>query len=253
MNRKYILLFCFLFLTTGLFSSNKGGYVLLDRMVVAFNEMSGAGEIGESKINFALNGMMSEARKAKAQEKVDRYFYERYTKILRILKLAVIYDPEGILLNLLRKESVEFIGEVKGEDFYRGKEDNLITLLAEVITEEISNLKGYLDGRNKKVSSKYIKEDRIQLSPGRKPVLIHEVNFEYPNSAIRARIQGKLVLEVRIDKKGNVTDVEVISGHPLLNKEAVKAVKQYKYKPYIKNGNPRSVVFRETIRFIIRN
>jgi len=60
------------------------------------------------------------------------------------------------------------------------------------------------------------------------PKLEHVVPPEYPPLAKMARIQGDVVLEVTIDEDGKVTNLEVESGHPLLAKAALDAVRQWK-------------------------
>jgi protein TonB len=63
----------------------------------------------------------------------------------------------------------------------------------------------------------------------------------YPALARQARIQGNVVLHAIIDKDGKVAQLEVISGHPLLVQSALDAVKQWRYKPTLLNGDPVEV------------
>jgi TonB family protein len=65
-------------------------------------------------------------------------------------------------------------------------------------------------------------------------LLIHKVQPEHPGDA--ARIQGMVLLNATIDKKGNVVNLIVISGHPMLVSTAIEAVRQWKYRPYLVNG-----------------
>lgn len=85
--------------------------------------------------------------------------------------------------------------------------------------------------------------------PSRKPRLIHWVAPVYPQSALDGFIEGYVVLEVENDIKGNVKKVRAISGHPLLRRAAVQAVKKWIYEPYMINGEPSRVLFTATIRF----
>ena len=64
---------------------------------------------------------------------------------------------------------------------------------------------------------------------------------EYPEAARRDHIQGTVVLRAEIDKEGNVEDLALLSGDPALAPAAFKAVKQWKYKPYLLQGQPVSV------------
>ena len=82
--------------------------------------------------------------------------------------------------------------------------------------------------------------------------LIRRVEPTYPELAKRARVQGKVVLVVTVDEEGNVTDIRVTSGHPLLDEAAVSAVKQWKYSPTLLNGEPVPVIANVTVFFNLK-
>ena len=73
----------------------------------------------------------------------------------------------------------------------------------------------------------------------------------YPPLAKQARIQGAVQLTVRIGADGAVTDVQVISGHPLLVDAAVEAVKQWVYQPTLLNGSPVAVLTQVDVNFTL--
>ncbi|HLQ51682.1 MAG TPA: TonB family protein [Terriglobales bacterium] len=79
--------------------------------------------------------------------------------------------------------------------------------------------------------------------------LMHKVTPNYPPLAKTARIQGTVVLHAVISKQGNIENLSVISGHPMLVQTAMDAVKQWKYKPYILNGEPVEVETTVTVNF----
>jgi TonB family protein len=79
--------------------------------------------------------------------------------------------------------------------------------------------------------------------------LIYRVEPVYPELARNARVQGKVVLTVITDEEGNVVDVKVVHGHPLLVEAAVTAVKQWKYSPTFLNGKPVPVMATVTVVF----
>ena len=81
--------------------------------------------------------------------------------------------------------------------------------------------------------------------------LIHDVAPTYPPEAGRTRIEGTVVLLAVIGKDGSVQDVQVESGVPLLAQAAIDAVKQWRYKPYLLNGEPVEVASRITINFTL--
>lgn len=71
--------------------------------------------------------------------------------------------------------------------------------------------------------------------------IIYKVIPKYPVEAKKARIQGKVVLNAVIGKDGSVTDLKVDSGPKELRQSSLDAVKQWKYKPYLLNGQPVAV------------
>ena len=79
--------------------------------------------------------------------------------------------------------------------------------------------------------------------------LIFKVNPVYPPLAIQARVSGTVVLEAEIDEEGNVANMKIVSGHPLLVDAAVEAVKQWKYSPTLLNGEPQTVLAIVTVVF----
>jgi protein TonB len=72
--------------------------------------------------------------------------------------------------------------------------------------------------------------------------LIHEVPAEYPQDAKDHHIEGVVHLKVTIGTDGTMKELEAISGHPLLVKAALQAVRQWRYQPTEVNGEPVEVV-----------
>lgn len=79
--------------------------------------------------------------------------------------------------------------------------------------------------------------------------LIYSPPPKYPPIAKIAGIQGTVKLDAVIDKKGNVKDLKVVSGHPLLAKAALDAVKDWRFKPTLLNGVPVGVETTVTVIF----
>jgi protein TonB len=59
----------------------------------------------------------------------------------------------------------------------------------------------------------------------------------YPTLALQVHVQANIVLHAIIGKDGKVVQLEVMSGHPLLVRAALDAVKQWLYKPTLLNGD----------------
>jgi TonB family protein len=91
---------------------------------------------------------------------------------------------------------------------------------------------------------------RVRVSQGVSTGLIlTKVQPHYPDDAKQARIQGQVVLQAVIDKNGDVEELTLLSGHPMLAPAALEAVKQWKYKPYLLNGQPVKVETQIVVNF----
>jgi periplasmic protein TonB len=81
--------------------------------------------------------------------------------------------------------------------------------------------------------------------------LIYRVQLVYPPLARSAHIQGSVVLRAVISRTGTIENLQVESGHPLLVRSAMDAVRQWRYRPYILNGEPVEVETRVTVNFLL--
>jgi len=92
--------------------------------------------------------------------------------------------------------------------------------------------------------------DRLYV-PEMRGLRIEKVDPVYPPLAVQARVQGTVMLNVQIGASGAVENVRLISGHPLLAPAAVEAVKQWKYRPYVKDGNAVAVETNVRLNFTL--
>ena len=93
---------------------------------------------------------------------------------------------------------------------------------------------------------------RVRVSQGvTQGLLTKKVQPQYPPLARQARIQGSVVLRALISKTGQIENLQVVSGHPMLTSSAIQAVKQWEYKPYILNGQPVEVETNITVNFTL--
>jgi protein TonB len=95
---------------------------------------------------------------------------------------------------------------------------------------------------------------RIRMSQGvTRGLIIHREEPPYPPLARAARIQGDVILTAIIDTNGQIQNLQLVSGHPMLVPAAMAAVKQWRYKPYLLNGQPVEVETTITLNFIFTN
>lgn len=81
--------------------------------------------------------------------------------------------------------------------------------------------------------------------------LVRQVRPQYPPLARQARIQGTVKLSAVISKDGSIQKLEVMSGHPLLVPSALAAVKQWRYKPTLLNGEAVEVLTNIDVNFTL--
>jgi len=87
------------------------------------------------------------------------------------------------------------------------------------------------------------------------PVLVKRVNAVYTKEAIQQRIQGSVLLDVVVRSDGKVGDVTIVKSLDKvygLDDEAVKAVKQYEFKPGTKDDKPVAVRVQIEITFNLK-
>ena len=71
--------------------------------------------------------------------------------------------------------------------------------------------------------------------------IIHKVAPKYPRSARKAHIEGTVVLCAVIQKDGVIRDLRAVSGPPQLIPAATEAVKKWRYRPYVFQGQTIAV------------
>jgi protein TonB len=82
--------------------------------------------------------------------------------------------------------------------------------------------------------------------------LIHRVEPDYPRIAIITRLSGTVVLRATIGTDGEVHGIEVVSGNPILAEAARAAVRQWRYRPTLLDGQPVEVETQITVNFVLQ-
>jgi protein TonB len=79
--------------------------------------------------------------------------------------------------------------------------------------------------------------------------LSHKVDPTYPPEARVQRVEGAVILDALVGEDGNVREVTITSGPPLLARAAAQAVKRWRYQPFQLNGKPVAMHNQITIQF----
>lgn len=72
----------------------------------------------------------------------------------------------------------------------------------------------------------------------------------YPPAAVPDKLQGQVIVRLVVSETGDVETAEVISGNPVLANAALDAAKQWKFKPYIRNGQPVKAAVKLPFDFV---
>lgn len=80
----------------------------------------------------------------------------------------------------------------------------------------------------------------ILSSKGAEKRLIHSVPPKYPAEARLREAQGTIVLKIVVDENGKVASVGLVEGNAALANSAIEAVKQWRYRPYVRDGKDLS-------------
>ena len=103
-----------------------------------------------------------------------------------------------------------------------------------------------------KIESEAQPLQRIRLSQEEAAGLLAEkVVPDYPPLARQAHVKGSVVLEANISKDGAIENLRAVSGHPLLIPAAIDAVRHWRYKPYVLNGQATPVNTQITVNFAL--
>ena len=81
------------------------------------------------------------------------------------------------------------------------------------------------------------------------PERVRYVQPGYPQLAVASHISAIIILEAQVDIRGIVKTLSVLRGHPLFDDAAVEAVKQWRYKPLLLNGEPTEFILTVTVAF----
>ena len=90
----------------------------------------------------------------------------------------------------------------------------------------------------------------VKISQGvSQGLLVKKVSPIYPQQAMQMKVQGSVEVAATISKQGNITNLKILSGDPILGRAAVDAVKQWKYKPYYLDNQPVEIQTQITVVF----
>jgi TonB family protein len=93
--------------------------------------------------------------------------------------------------------------------------------------------------------------DRVQLSPQTAQSVRVSVPPNYPLLARQMKVQGAVNLQALISRDGSIQELQILSGPTILAAAAREAVRQWRFKPYLQNGEPVETQASITVNFTI--
>jgi len=93
--------------------------------------------------------------------------------------------------------------------------------------------------------------ERVQVSAETNQVLTRKVRPEYPLLARQMKVQGSVVLDAMIGTDGGIQDLHVVQGPTILADAAREAVRQWRFKPYLRDGQAVETQAHITVNFMI--
>lgn len=86
----------------------------------------------------------------------------------------------------------------------------------------------------------------------REPRKVVHVAPVYPELAMKAGVQGIVIIEATIDARGRVVNATVLRSIPVLDEAALEAVRKWVYTPTLLSGVPTPVIITVTVRFELK-
>jgi len=90
----------------------------------------------------------------------------------------------------------------------------------------------------------------VRRSEGATPLVLQSrVMPSYPRQAMAMRREGSVLMHVTVTDAGNIADVKLVKGDPILGHAAVDAVRRWRYRPATLNGKPTQAETDVTLNF----
>ena len=93
--------------------------------------------------------------------------------------------------------------------------------------------------------------ERMRMSPNATLALTHPVSPNYPLLARQMKVQGSVIMQALISREGTIQDLQVLTGPAILAAAAREAVKQWRFKPYLQEGQAIETQAKITVNFTI--
>lgn len=115
-----------------------------------------------------------------------------------------------------------------------------IPISTEVSVEQASQMTQIMDlGFNTAIEGLVITTPQLgDFNVSQQALPLYRVEPRYPNRAIKRKLEGYVIMRFTIDPTGKPTDIQIIESNPprIFEREATRALRQWKYQPNVENG-----------------
>lgn len=155
------------------------------------------------------------------------------------------------LIRVDRRQALDLLAQMYIKTQDTGVRENIVFILRRAGDEK--TIAQLLDAKNRKGSITIMEYDGKVYLPDLKitpPPVRQRTPVEYPRAALEEGIAGKVVVKVMVNRVGRVVQT-IVEGdcHPLLKDAALKAIKQWRYRPFTRGNDRRRVTFRIRVTF----
>ena len=103
------------------------------------------------------------------------------------------------------------------------------------------------------LASAQVRPQRVRVSARVTAGLVKKrIPPDYPQEAKDKHLEGSVVLNVIVDRQGNVSDAKLFSGEAVFAPAAIDAVKKWRYRPFLLNGEPVVFETQVTVNFTLK-
>jgi TonB family protein len=232
-------------------AAQRSGEALLDKLNSFFKTLT-QGALQPADTSKTLDSLKIEAADVFTDLEITEEFYDRYVRVLQIIRLVMAPPPDDPEAPKSEEEIGRFVKDILGEEWdAEAPPSEKIEKFSEAVATETAALRLIAGAPSALEEEPGVEPLRVGEEI-KSPKLIRHVEPVYPEAAHQARVEGIVILEAVIDVQGNVKDVKILRSIPLLDQAAIDAVKQWKYEPTIFDGEPRELIMTVTVRFSLK-
>jgi TonB family protein len=94
--------------------------------------------------------------------------------------------------------------------------------------------------------------EKTPISADEPESLSRTAELSYPSLGQKMKVQGSVLLQALVGADGGIRNLRVLSGNPILTSAAMEAARQWRFRPYLQNGQPTETQAKIVVNFTIK-